>query len=126
MSTRLTRRVVAKTADYTIVYPMDAPGTIFTNNGATGAVIFTLPTASKALLGVEYLFKTVVDYDVTVKPPAVDTALSLNDLTADSLAASTSSQKIGAEMKAVCVPTAAGYSWALSGVAVGHTYTLAT
>lgn len=127
MSQRLTRRVVPKAASYTIVFPMDAPGTTFTNKGATGAIVFTLPTAIRALLGVYYRFLSVVDQTVTVAPPAADTALALNDLTADSVALSTSSEKLGGVIEAECVETADGvFKWALNGMAVAHTYTVAT
>ena len=126
MSTRLMRRNVGKAANYTVVFPMDAPGTIFTNDGAGGAITFTLPAAALALLGVEYFFRCVVDQSITVQPPVNDTAIALNDLAADSLAVSTGGQKIGAEIKAVCVKVGTGYQWILSGHAVGHTYTVAT
>lgn len=127
MSTRLERRVVAKAADYTVRPTADSPGTVFTNRGATGAVVFTLPTPTRALLGHWYRFKCVVDQNVTVAVPTVDTAVAKNDLAADSLAISTSNEKIGAEIEAQVVePVAGTYAWALSGIAVGHTYTVAT
>jgi hypothetical protein len=127
MSTRLERRVVPKAADYTVRPNSDAPGTVFTTEGATGAVVFTLPTPTRALLGVWYRFKNVVDQNMTVQPPTADTAIALNDLAADSLAVSTGGQKIGGEIEAQCVRTGGStFQWALSGVAVGHTYTVAT
>jgi hypothetical protein len=127
MSTRLRRRVVPKAASYTVVFPMDAPGTVFTNRGASGAITFTLPVASRALLGVWYRFKAVVNQNIVVAVTPVDTALALNDLAADSLAISTTNEKLGGEIEAQCVETAEGtFQWALSGVAVGHTYTVAT
>lgn len=127
MSLRFKRRVVPKAASYTVVYPMDAPGTTFTNDGAVGAITFTLPAASLELLGVHYRFRAVVDQSITVQPPAVDTAIGFNDVAIDSLAASTAGQKVGALIEAECVKTAAGgYQWMLSGLAVGHTYTVAT
>lgn len=127
MSTRLARRVVPKSASYTIVYPMDAPGTIFTNKGAAGAIVFTLPAAIRALLGCHYRFRTVVDQTITVQPPVADTLLALNDLAADSIALSTGGQKLAGEIEAECVETADGtFQWAASGISVGHTYTVAT
>ena len=120
--TRTFPAVVAKTADYTILPPMDRDGTLFTNRGATGAVIFTLPAPGSALKGYAYHFLSIADYDVTVKTATADTLITFNDATADSVAAGTSSQKIGARIIAVCD----GTSWIVYGVAVSHTYTVAT
>jgi len=122
MSVRLERRVVAKTADYTINPTLDRPGTTFTNRGATGAVIFTLPAPNLALTGWWYRFRGHADQDITVKTATVDTLVTKNDAAADSVAASTSGEKIGSEMEAFCD----GTSWFVSGVAVGITYTVAT
>lgn len=122
MSTRLAVRVVAKTADYTIKPPMDAPGTVFTNRGATATVIFTLPAPSLQLTGVRYRFKAHADYTLTVKTATADTLVSLNDVAADSLSLQTGSGIIGGEMEAFCD----GTSWFVIGIAVGFTYTLAT
>jgi hypothetical protein len=122
MSTRLTQRVVPKTADYTIVYPMDAPGTLFTNRGASGAVTFTLPTPSRALLGVWYEFGGVVNQNLAV----AGSICTLNNDSAASVTASTGNQKIGARMRATCVEIAAGtFRWLVSGIGVGATYTVA-
>lgn len=127
MSTRLQRRVVPKAASYTIVPPMDSPGTTFTNKGAVGAINFTLPAATRALLGWYYRFKVVVDQSVTIVTATADTMLVFNDLAADSLAVSTGGQKLGALMEAECVETVDGtFQWAVSGLSVGHTFTVAT
>lgn len=115
-------RVSAKTADYTIVPSTDPSGTIFTTRGAGGAVIFTLPAPAAALAGYRYTFKNVVAQDMTVKTATVDTLIVLNDLTADSLAVTTTNEEIGGQIEAICD----GTSWFASGVAVGHTYTIAT
>lgn len=127
MSTRLNRRVIPKAANYTIVPPMDSPGTTFTNKGAPGAITFTLPLATRAVLGFYYRFKVVVDQSVIVASQVADTLLVINDLAADSLAVSTGGQKLGALMEAECVETADGvFQWAISGLSVGHTFTVAT
>ena len=126
MSNRQRRRIVAKTADYTINPNSDDAGTLFTNAGASGAVIFTLPAPSLRTLGDWYDFAAVADQDITVKPPTADTALALNDLAADSLAASTSSQKIGSLLRATCVKGASTYQWLLQTLANGATGTVAT
>jgi hypothetical protein len=122
MSTRLHRRVVAKTADYTVNPSVDSPGTTFTNRGATGEVIFTLPAPNAGLKGHWYRFKAHADQNVKVKTTTVDTLIALNDAAADSVALQTGGQLIGGEMEAFCD----GTSWFVSGVAVGHTYTVAT
>jgi hypothetical protein len=127
MGTQLRRRVVGKSAAYTVNVISDKPGTVFTNKGAGGSVTFTLPTPTRAILGWWYRFKAVVDQNIVVAAPTVDTMVVLNDLAADSLALSTASELIGGEIEAQVVETADGtFKWALSGVAVGHTYTIAT
>jgi hypothetical protein len=51
---------------------------------------------------------------------------TLNNAAAASVTASTSSQKIGARMRATCVETTAGtFKWLVSGIGVGATYTVA-
>jgi hypothetical protein len=125
MSTRLTQRVVPKSASYTIKYPMDAPGTIFSNRGATGTVTFTLPTPSRALLGVSYEFSGVADYAITVAGAAASDLLTKNDAAADSVSASTAGELIGSRMRATCLESAEGtFKWQVTGIAVGHTYTV--
>jgi hypothetical protein len=127
MSTRLERRIVRKTANYTLRPPFDRPGTVFTNAGATGAVTFTLPTPNRAVLGWWFRFKAVADQNLLVAAPTADTLVTLDDVAADSIALSTADQIVGGEIEAVCVETSAGvYQWAASGIAVGHTYTVAT
>lgn len=127
------KRVIAKTADYTIVSPVtaagDASGTIFTNRGAGGAVIFTLPAPVQALAGVYYEFLGIANQNITVATATADTLIVVNDLTADSLAISTTNQKIGSLMRVVCD----GTSWIAYGTAIGaggdtgtNTYTVAT
>lgn len=122
MSTRLERRVVAKTADYTITPPADRPGTVFTNRGATGTVIFTLPAPGPGVRGWWFRFKAHADFTVTVKTATADTLIGLNDVAADSVSLQTGGQIIGGEMEAVCD----GTSWFVSGLTVGHTFTVAT
>lgn len=88
------RKSVAKTTDYTVT---DADRNIrFTNAGASGAVIFTLPATAK--LGLEYWFNVVADQNVTVTAGTADTLIVFNDIAADSIAFSTSSEKVGAAL----------------------------
>lgn len=126
MSTRLSRRIVAKTTNYTIVATVDRAGTAFTNVGATAPVTFTLPTPADAILGTWYQFLGVADQNIIVATPVADTLIALNDVAADSIAMQTAGQKIGGQIEAVCVKTAAGYAWLAIGNAVGVTYTVAT
>lgn len=86
------RTVIAKTADYTVTE--NDNGTLFTNRGATGAVIFTLPATAEK--GLRYGFYVVADQNVTVTAGTADTMVVFNDATADSVAFSTASKKIGA------------------------------
>lgn len=119
--------VTAKAASYTINPQADKPGTIFTNYGATGAVTFTLPAPTSAVNGFVYDFLGVVDQDILVAAATVDTLVALNDVAADSLAASTVGQKIGAYLRAICVQTGATtYKWAAVTLANGVTGTVAT
>jgi hypothetical protein len=116
------RRIVAKTADYTVSpAKSDRSHTRFTNRGASGAVNFTLPTlGSGQFIGLEYQFQGVADQTITVTA-ASGKAVCFNNAAATSLACSTSGQKIGALIVAVWD----GTSWHLSGPSVGVTYTVA-
>ena len=126
MSNRQRRRVVAKTANYTINPNADDAGTLFTNAGATGAVTFVLPAPSLRTLGDWYEFLGVADQTITVGVPTADTAIALNDTAADSLALSTGGQKIAGLVRAICVKGATDYQWALVTLANGATGTVAT
>lgn len=120
------KRIQAKTADYAILSPAtnagDASGTIFTNRGAAGAVVFTLPAPVPSLAGVWYEFLGHADQSFTLQTATADTLIVVNDVAADSLAVSTASHKIGAHMRAVCD----GISWFAYGDSVGDTFTVAT
>ncbi len=97
------RKVVAKTASYTLT-EADC-GTVFTNRGASGAVTFTLPAVATSN-GLWYEFFVVAGQDVTIDGPA-DTLVVFNDAAADSVAFSTTSEKIGGAVTAICD----GTSW---------------
>lgn len=84
-------RVVAKTADYTVL--ATESGTIFTTVGATAAVVFTLPAATAG--NWVYLFFVGADQDLTVTAGTADTLITFNDVAADSVAFSTASEKVG-------------------------------
>jgi len=121
MSIRFKRRNVHKGASYTINPAVDACGTVFTNRDAGGAITFTLPTPNRALLGDWYRFKALVAQALVVAAPQVDTLVVLDDAAAKSLSVPT----IGGEMEAQCLETASGvFQWAVSGITVGHVFTV--
>lgn len=99
------RRVVAKTGDYTIT-AADS-GKVLTNRGAAGAVIFTLPTVAAAFDGVDVTVYVVAAQDVTVSAQTAGQIVTFNDATANSMAFSTASEKIGGGFRCVCD----GTSW---------------
>ena len=85
-------RVVAKTAAYTVL--ANDSGTIFTNQGATASVTFTLPAAANSD-GLVYYFYNCEDQNLVVASGTADLMTGLNDITADSVALSTTSLKVG-------------------------------
>lgn len=114
------RRIVPKTAAYTVKPGFDKSGTLFTTKGAGGAVIFTLPTLGSAQAGTYYEFHNAVDQTMTVTA-AAGKAICDGNAAATSLAASTANHKIGARIRAEWD----GAAWLLSGQNGGVTYTVA-
>lgn len=96
--------VVAKTANYTILSASDPSGTVFTNRGAAGTIIYTLPAPSLALAGVYYDFLTIVAQIITVATATVDTLITDADAAADSLS---TTARIGVALRVYCD----GTSW---------------
>jgi hypothetical protein len=86
-------RVSAKTANYTV--NENESGTIFTTQGATAAVTFTLPATADVTAGTFYIFYNAEDVNMTVTAGTADTMTTLNDVAADSVALSTTSLKAG-------------------------------
>ena len=108
----------AKTADYTVTAAEQ--GVCFTNRAATGTVIFTLPAP---FANARYKFFAHANYTVTVKPDAVDTAVTFNDAAADSVSLQTTNEIIGGVIEA----WSDGTSWFIfGGSGAAHTYTVAT
>lgn len=86
-------RFVTKTASYTVL--ARESGTVFVTTGATAAVVFTLPAIAASYPWV-FTFINGADVDMTVATAAANTLVTYNNLsTADSIAFSTSSEKIG-------------------------------
>jgi hypothetical protein len=83
--------VVAKTADYTVSASTDN-GKLFTNQGASGAVNFTLPAVAQ---GLKFAFFVEANQNLTVTAPA-GKLVAFNNATATSISFSTSSEKVGA------------------------------
>ncbi len=98
-----TLRVVAKTGDYAVV--VGDHDTIFTNQGAGGAVNFTLPalgTAGEkaAAKGCRFTFVVEADQTVTLTGGTADTLVVFNDAAADSVAFSDATKKVGGMFEA--------------------------
>jgi|TARA_R110002020_G_scaffold14313_3_gene50809 hypothetical protein len=106
----------AVTADKTITV-LDC-GKILTNRGASGAVELLLPTPSSDLEGVNFKMVVHAAQNFKVATGAVDTLVSRNDATADSIL----SAQIGNEIYVFCD----GTSWFAYGATDGGTYTIAT
>jgi len=105
-------RVVAKTgATYTV---LDTDhGTLFTNEGNSGNINFTLPATADLPTGWFVEFFSVAAGTLTVTAGTADTLVVFNDASADSIAFSTTSEIIGAHIKVVKLTTS------LIGVFVG-------
>lgn len=88
----------AKTASYQVT--KEDSGTIFHTTGATAAVTFTLPPISDGPF--YFMFVNGADQDMLVASKVADTAVTFNDLAADSVAFSTSSEKIGGVIEVIC------------------------
>jgi hypothetical protein len=98
---------VAKTADYTVVFGDN--NKLFTNQGATGIVIFTLPTLTGAR-GTRFRFFAEADFDLRVSSVVADTMVAFNDAAADSVYFSeTNSEVIGGGFE--IVPNADETKW---------------
>ncbi len=125
---RIKSRLVHKTASYTVNPAVDRTGTIFTNGGASGAVTFTLPTASRQLAGESYHFACLVDQNMTVAGPSAGSVVATNNAAAASVTLSTGNQKIGGRLQATCVETSLNsgtFKWLVTVVSAGHTGTVA-
>lgn len=102
MSTRLKRRVIAKTAAYTIVSVNDAPGTIFTNRGAGGSVTITLPAPNTATKGDWYELRVHADQSFILAAASANTLVAPGDVAADNVGFQIASKKIGRGLFVEC------------------------
>lgn len=114
------KRFQTKTADYTVV--ANDNYTLFDNIGAGGAVNFTLPTLAN---GYYFGFRVQADQNVTVTSNEGDNMVVFNDASADSVAFSTASQKIGGMVVVYTNPGAS--KWIVENRSAGtNTITVAT
>lgn len=111
--------VAAKTADYTIK-PSDPCGTLFTNRGAAGAIVLTLPAPTAVPAGTWYWVLGIADQTITVATATVDTLIGFNDADLDSVGIATAGDLIGVLLKLVTD----GTSWIAIGETVGAVYIL--
>ncbi|MHC4705103.1 MAG: hypothetical protein ACYTFQ_31525 [Planctomycetota bacterium] len=117
--------ILTKTASYTMTRADF--GKVVVTRGATGAVTFTLPAAASTNKGWWALFFNAADQNMIVAGP--DEGLTVfNDLTADSISFTTSSEKIGGTILAVsdgtkwdCVPLATETQTITVGTAASNT-----
>ena len=86
---------VAKTANYTIVSGDN--GKLFTNLGAAGTVIFTLPAL--AVGPFKFGFLVVADFTVQISSAEGANIVAFNNASANSLAFSTGGAKIGGHLE---------------------------
>lgn len=114
-------RIAAKVADYTCL--ATESGTLFTNVAATKAITFTLPAI--ALGPWQFWFAVGADQSITVASGTVDTMITFNDAAADSVAFSTSSEKLGGVIWAFCDGTSL-FCVQIGGVSHRQTLTVAT
>ena len=115
------REVLAFTADATLTN--EDLGKIITNRGATGAVIITLPTVSADNKGGTIVVRSVVNQDLTINSATNDKIVILNDAAADSVAFSTTNEKIGGGGSF----TSDGTGWLFANLSAGaNTITTAT
>jgi len=97
---------VAKTASYT-VKPSDL-GTCFTNEGAGGAIVLTLPPVANVDDGWNIEVLVVADQTVTVTAPS-GKLIAFNNAAATSIAYSTTSEKIGGALEIRFISSAGKY-----------------
>lgn len=94
------RNIVVETAAYTLDPRRDPCGTLFTTRGATANVTFTLPASGSTLNGLWYEFINLADINLTVAGTSGE-LIAFNDLAANSVAISTSGEKIGSGFRVV-------------------------
>lgn len=95
------RELITATASVTLT-AYDVGKTVC-NVGATGSVTITLPTPASCKGGDDILVLSCADQDLIVASGTADTLITLNDVAADSVALSTTSEKAGGGFLFTCV-----------------------
>lgn len=95
------RRQVTKVADYAILDADD--GAEFNNLGAVGTVIFTLPAASAARIGMSVLVRAAVAAQTVTLAGTAGELVTFNDAGANSVSFQTGSEIIGGAFRATCI-----------------------
>ena len=83
-------QVIAKASTATLTAAES--GSVITTEGAGGAVVLTTPAVAA---GLHYWIINAEDQDLTITAGGADTMVTFNDVTADSVAYATSSEKVG-------------------------------
>lgn len=114
---------LAKTTDFVITTSLN--GTLFTNTGANGTVVFTLPAIAA---NYRFGFFLTADFQVDIRVPTADLnkVVAFNNVTtADGISFQTSGEKLGAA--AVFQSNAAGTLWYVFNASAGaNTVTVLT
>jgi hypothetical protein len=95
------RELINTTASLTLG-PNDIGKTV-SNYGATGSVTITLPTASTVTPGGDVIVLGAADQDLLVNCATNDTIIGKGDADLDSVALSTSSEKLGGGFMFTCL-----------------------
>ena len=110
----------AKTAAYTVL--VSENGVIFTNEGATASVAFTLPAATNLPIGFEVSFYGLSAYGFSVASnSSADNIVAKNDAGADTITCTTTSLMIGAAVRVIW----SGTKWLSFAASAGPTYAIA-
>jgi hypothetical protein len=99
-------KTVANT-DGSITIAATDSGKMITTRGAAGATTVTLPTVAAGFTGVHFWLFNCVDQDLTLSAQTAGEIMFKNDVAANSVAASTAGEKIGAAFFVHCD----GTSW---------------
>ena len=110
----------AKTAAYTVL--ASESGVLFTNEGATASVTFTLPAVTNLPIGATFSFYGMSAYGMVVASNgSSDNIVAKNDVAADTITCTTTSLMIGAAVRVIW----SGTKWLSYSESVGPTYTVA-
>jgi len=112
--------IKAKTTAYTVLASEN--GVLFTNEGATASVAFTLPAVTNLPIGFTASFYGMSAYGMSVvSGGSSDNIVAKNDVAADSITCTTTSLMIGAAVKVIW----SGTKWLSYAESSGPTYTVA-